>query len=207
MTEKTSYASTNINKYNCRHPFVTKRLDTFFKGVTDLMSGLNNKTILSLGCGEGIDLRRIYDLSPHRADSYCGLDFNLNALRMSLSILDGISFKPICGDVSSIPIRLRNFDLIICLELLEHLRDPTRILEEISRQFVGQCIFSVPNEPLYRLTRMLLFRQNVREFGNHPEHINHWSAGAFRRFLKRYFIVKRVVTPFPWIVALCQSGR
>jgi ubiquinone/menaquinone biosynthesis C-methylase UbiE len=207
MNEKSNYSSTNVNKYNCRHPFVVKRLDTFFQSVTEMMSGLNTGAMLSLGCGEGIDLRRIHDLSSQHADNYYGLDFSLNALRMSLNILDEIPFEPVCGDVSNLPLRLCSFDLIICLELLEHLQEPRKLLEEISRQFVGQCIFSVPNEPFYRLARMFLFRQNIRAFGNHPEHINHWSAGAFKHLLSKYFTVKRVDTPFPWTVVLCQSRK
>ena len=201
-----SYSSTNVNKYTCRHPFVTERLDKFFRAVTILMSRLDSRNVLNLGCGEGLDLRRIYDASPIRVNEYWGLDLSLDALRMSMAVLAGMPFRAICGDVANLPVRLHKFDLILCLELLEHLPDPRGIVEQISRQYAGYCIFSVPNEPLYRLTRMLLFRQNIRDFGNHPEHINHWSAASFRRLLANYFRVDKVEKSFPWTVVLCKAG-
>jgi 2-polyprenyl-3-methyl-5-hydroxy-6-metoxy-1,4-benzoquinol methylase len=210
LKEAMKYSSSNVNKYACKHPFVMKRLDRFFRDITAMMSGLNTRSVLSLGCGEGLDLKRIYDESSLRAHTYVGLDCNLDALRMSLTVLDGMPYTAVCGDVAdlaNLPIKLRNFDLILCLELLEHLPNPRELLEEISRQYAGYCIFSVPNEPLYRLTRMLLFRQTIRNFGNHPDHLNHWSAGSFCKLLESYFKVDRVEKPFPWTVVLCQTRR
>jgi len=200
------YSSSNVSKYRYTHPFVRERLEGFFRTVSILMSRLDSKNILSLGCGEGLDLRRIYDGSPNRADGYWGLDLNVDALRMSVTVLGDVPFRAICGDVANLPVKLQKFDLILCLELLEHLLNPRGVIEQISRQYIGYCIFSVPNEPLYRLTRMLLFRQNIRYFGNHPEHMNHWSAAAFQRLLAKYFRIDKVEKSFPWTVVLCKAG-
>lgn len=201
-----SYSSTNVNKYNCRHPFVRKRLDDFFKVIVGMMSALESKNVLSLGCGEGLDLRRIHELSPVRFKRYWGLDLKVDALRMGLTVSGDVPFRAVCGDISNLPIKLEMFDLILGLEILEHIRDPREVLEQISHRYIGYCILSVPNEPLYRLTRMLMFRQNIRHFGNHPEHINHWSSSSFQRMLAGYFRIIKVEKPFPWTVILCKSG-
>jgi len=127
-------------------------------------------------------------------------------LRVSLNILSDRPYRAICGDLTNLPVKLQKFDLLLCLEVLEHLPKPVKILEQISQEYVGHCIFSVPNEPVYRLTRMILFRQDVRRFGNHPDHVNHWSSGSFQRLAAKYFRVERVVRPYPWTVVLCRAG-
>jgi len=201
------YSGDNINKYMCRHPFVEKRLKRFFQAVAGMMARLESKRVLSLGCGECLDLRRLCDISSFEVDRFYGLDMNADALRMSVSVMDGIPFTPIHGDVMHMTLQLSQFDLILCLELLEHLPNPRGLLEKISRDYTGHCILSVPNEPLFRLARMILFQKNIRDFGNHPDHINHWSSYSFQRLLKEYFTIDRVEKPFPWTVVLCRVGK
>ena len=110
------------------------------------------------------------------------------------------------GIADYLPLDLGRFELILCLEVLEHLRWPERVLLDISNRFKGACIFSVPNEPLYRLTRMLLLHRDLRHFGNHPEHLQNWSSRDISRLLNRYFTIDRVIRPFPWTVVLSHNS-
>jgi SAM-dependent methyltransferase len=207
MMDNQTYSSANVDKYTCQDHFVTARLETFFRTVVTLLSSVDSKTVLSLGCGEGLDLKHMLDLSWPGADNYYGLDFSPKVLQQSLTTLNTIPFRVVCGDVAHLPLKLDDFDLILCLELLEHVRNPSRVIEEIFNQFRGYCIFSVPNEPFYRLTRMLRFRQNIMHFGNHPDHINHWSASSFRRTLEKHTTVLKVAKSFPWTIVLCRGNE
>jgi 2-polyprenyl-3-methyl-5-hydroxy-6-metoxy-1,4-benzoquinol methylase len=124
---------------------------------------------------------------------------------MAKKVLNNLQLDVIKGDIYYLPFTLNRFDLILCLEVLEHLTFPEKVMEEVSIHFNGYCIFSVPNEPLFRLTRLLLFKQNIRKLGNHPEHINHWSRNKFSRLIRKYFIIDQIVTPFPWTIVLCHK--
>jgi 2-polyprenyl-3-methyl-5-hydroxy-6-metoxy-1,4-benzoquinol methylase len=162
--------------------------------------------ILSLGCGEGFDVKRIFEKTGASLEYACGLDLNHSALLFSKTLLHAYRFDVVNGDINHLPLKINSFDLLLCLEVLEHLECPSQPLGDISHSFGGHCIFSVPNEPLYRLTRMMLLRKNIRQWGNHPEHVNHWSKAEFVECLSDYFTVDRVVTVFPWTVVLCHAN-
>lgn len=197
--------TTNFQKYQCQHPFAVNRIGNFYDALIQLIDLVKPTNMLNIGCGEGFDLRNIYDrgITPEYC---CGLDLNLEALRMAKKALADLQFDAASGDIYNLPIKLSRFDLILCLEVLEHLAHPERILKEISKLNNYYCIFSVPNEPFYRLTRMLLFRQNIRKLGNHPEHRNKWSKSSFSRLIKRHFNIDQILSPFPWTIVLCHQA-
>ena len=135
------------------------------------------------------------------------MDLNFNALKIAKEILSHLPFDVIHGDIYNLPFKPDKFDLILCLEVLEHLFFPNKALKEISQRFSGYYIFSVPNEPWYRLTRLFRFRKDIMRFGNHPEHINTWSSGSFCRLIKKYFIIDQILTPSVWTIVLCHQKK
>jgi len=44
----------------------------------------------------------------------------------------------------------------------------------------------------------------LRELGNTPGHVNHWSARAFVELLARHGDVAAVRSPFPWTMVLVR---
>ncbi len=206
MMNPVEHDSSNLNKYQCHHPFAVKTIGAFTTKVMQMISRTKHSRILSLGCGEGYDIKNLFEKRRIEFEYCCGLDLNINALRYSRKVVSAFQLDVVNGDVHHLPFKLDGFDLILCLEVMEHLKNPDGVLERISHFFKGACLFSIPNEPLYRLTRMFLLRKNIRNFGNHPEHINHWSAGGFRRLLEKYFEVEMVEKSFPWTIALCRVG-
>ena len=197
--------SSNLEKYQCQHAFAKIRILRFYDTLSKLISSIKPRKIISLGCGEGFDIRNICSRKGVEIEYYCGLDINMSSLEIGRKELNSPGFDAIMGDLYNLPCRLSKFDLILCLEVLEHLLFPEKALREIAQNANAYCVFSVPNEPLYRLARMLVFKKNIRQFGNHPEHMNHWSAIGFKRLLGRYFRVEKVETPFPWTIVLCSS--
>ena len=208
MNTIVEHTSSNLNKYQSQHPYVMNRLDNFYQSMATLAVMSNTTNILTLGCGEGFDIKNIFTLLKNNIKYSCGLDIGFSALKVAEEMLSDFPFDAVNGDINHIPLKLNHFDLILCLEVLEHLIHPENILRYLSQEYKGNCIFSVPNEPLYRLIRMVLFRKNIKHFGNHPEHLHNWSKYTFGRLVKKYFIIKKIVTPFPWTLILCQSrGR
>lgn len=84
------------------------------------------------------------------------------------------------------------FDTVVCSEVLEHVKNPGFILEEMTRVVKpdGSLILSIPNSGniLYRLG---LWRQRT-SLG--PPHVNFWDENAFRDVLDDHGIaVQRVI--------------
>ena len=44
----------------------------------------------------------------------------------------------------------------------------------------------------------------VRELGNSPGHLNHWSKRGFVSLVSRYGEVQEIRSPFPWTMLLTR---
>ena len=106
--------------------------------------------------------------------------------------------------IYDLPQKNKSVDLIIALEILEHLDDPATALKELARVTKQYAIISVPREPLWRMLNMARGAY-LGDLGNTPGHINHWSTRGFVRFVETEFVVQKVKTPFPWTVILATK--
>jgi SAM-dependent methyltransferase len=106
------------------------------------------------------------------------------------------------------------FDVVVAGELLEHLRDPQRVVSEINRVLRpgGTFVASVPNA--YRLKGRLLFLFG-RPPENDPTHLQMFSAADVRALLSRFedpqlhFVAGRLVPLHPRLFAndIVFAGR
>ena len=205
MNKINKHTSSNLDKYNCTNSFAVKRIANFYDNIIKLVSHVKHSNILSVGCGECFDVQSILDSSKIKYEYCCGFDLNLDSLKMARKTMTHLRLDVINGDIDHLPFKLNKFDIIFCLEVLEHLTNPDNVLKEIHHNFNGYCVFSVPNEPLYRLTRAFIYRLNIKELGNHPEHLNNWSKRKFSRLIKKYFEIDQIIASFPWTIVLCHS--
>jgi len=118
---------------------IEKRIETYYKEAISLIpSGV--ESILDIGCGEGSFLNML----QYKINTIVGLDVSRVALRY-------VRGQKIQANAEKLPFKNRSFDLITCLEVLEHLKQETFIkaIEEIKRVAKKYIIISVPNnEPL-----------------------------------------------------------
>jgi 2-polyprenyl-3-methyl-5-hydroxy-6-metoxy-1,4-benzoquinol methylase len=96
------------------------------------------------------------------------------------------------------------YDLVIASEVLEHLEDPAAALSEIVRTSRRYVLLSVPNEPAFQLTNFARGKY-LRRWGNHPEHIQHWSRGRFAEFVSTQCHVISTSSSFPWTIVLAAK--
>ena len=124
MIKTDEYPSSNLNKYQCQHPFASERIDRFYDSLVKLIGLVKPACILNIGCGEGFDTKIICE--KRRVDSayFCGLDLNSEALKMAQDLLTTVRFDAIQGDIYHLPFSLSRFDIVLCLEVLEHLEYP-----------------------------------------------------------------------------------
>ena len=101
------------------------------------------------------------------------------------------------ADGTALPFADDTFELVLAIEVLEHVPGPDAALRELSRVCSGRLIASVPFEPIWRAGN-LLRRRYVRQLGNTPGHVNHWTRRGFSRFVGGRFDVEQVKSPLPW---------
>ena len=108
------------------------------------------------------------------------------------------------ANLLALPFEDDSFDLVLCLEVLEHIPDPRPALAEMARVSSSDLILSVPHEPWFRLGSLARGKY-VSGFGNHPEHVNHWNPRSFREFLSGSVEPVEVTTSLPWVIARCRA--
>lgn len=101
------------------------------------------KTCLDCGCGRG---EFVYSMLEEGIDCY-GFDISEYAIKNSpYSIDPRLSIANILDDLGIIYDQ-RNFDLVLCIDILEHLDNENQVditLQQISKICGKYCIFSVP---------------------------------------------------------------
>jgi 2-polyprenyl-3-methyl-5-hydroxy-6-metoxy-1,4-benzoquinol methylase len=101
----------------------------------------NPSRILEVGAGAGHTLKWIKELYPKTETT---------AVEINSALLHELSQNvdvPIIGPIDEALPQLKSYDLILFLDVLEHLSDPTATLRNLSKHLEanGQVIVSVPN--------------------------------------------------------------
>jgi len=187
-------------KANMLTAFVIKR---FFKSLAKIIHGRHYKSVLDVGCGEGVPLLGIFSEFPS-GNSINGVDYDeIKLLMIKNNIPQGNFVK---GNIYNLPYKSKSFDLVLCLEVLEHLSYPQKALEEIKRVSSQDILFSVPDEPLWSFLNVVRLKY-MKNFGNTPGHCQKWSSPNFQKLVKRYFKIKLVKKVIPWTVVLCSQEK
>jgi 2-polyprenyl-3-methyl-5-hydroxy-6-metoxy-1,4-benzoquinol methylase len=187
------------DKYGSTNP-VVKRLMRGFDGALDeLWERAAPGSVLDVGCGEGVLTQRFAERLGHgRA---VGLDLDDPKLRAEWDARTRANLEFRTLDGPELPFEKDEFDVACALEVLEHVPDPGRTLAEMVRVARRHVIVSVPREPMWRALNMVRGAY-VRDLGNTPGHVNHWSRGAFLDFVNEHGRIEAVRSPFPWTVLL-----
>jgi SAM-dependent methyltransferase len=175
------------DKYDDPNPVITFVLRRFFERIGGVLSELRPESLLDAGCGEGEMLRR--GILPIGLQPVL-LDRNPD------------SAASVIGSVTGLPFSARSFDVVTCLEVLEHLDNPAAAARELARVARRAIVVSVPHEPWFRVGNVLRGKR-LRTLGNHPEHVQHWNFRSFEKFLAPHAAEVRLIGAFPWIIACC----
>jgi SAM-dependent methyltransferase len=187
--------SDNEGKYRSRNPIVRHLVARFLRRVATLVEAHRPRRVLEVGCGEGIVLE--YLSGRTRPERFAGVELDLDALSRARQRCPDATL--VRGDAYQLPFADATFDLVLCLEVLEHLAEPGRALRELRRVSRAACLVSVPHEPFFRLGN-LVRGKNVRRLGDPVDHVQHWSARAFGAFCAQHLAVRTATTSFPWLI-------
>lgn len=182
-------------KYGSFHPLRRFLIKRFLKRVLMEIKSKKPVNILDIGCGEGQADKYFLENLPEI--KITGVDVDEKALSKAKINCPRMKVKK--ASIYNLPFKDFSFDLVISLEVLEHLAEPRRALKEIKR--IGRkFIVSVPYEPYFSLLSFLSGKY-LKNFGRHPEHIQAWDKITFAKFVKKEFPKAKIKTCFPWLIA------
>jgi SAM-dependent methyltransferase len=180
------------DKYASTNPIEQRMMRGFFTALDGYLGQLAPRRILEIGVGEGIVTRRVIERFPDA--SVVGLDLPDEELATNW---DDVELDGVFGDAGYLPFPDDSFDLVLAIEVFEHLPDPDAAMGELARVGAGALIASVPFEPIWRVGNMARGRY-LRDLGNTPGHINHWTHRGFTELVGAHFEVVDRSTPLPW---------
>lgn len=184
---------------NLGGPIGQKLVLLFLKSMTGLIPKDIRHTV-ELGCGPGESTRHIHKARPDIILEASDIDPDLVALTKQ-------KIPHITTRVESIYDTGReteSTDLVCALEIFEHLDDPHKALTEVHRITKKYALISVPREPLWRILNICR-GAHLKDFGNTPGHVNHWSTGEIKKFVSPLFDIIEVRNPIPWTILLLRK--
>lgn len=190
-------------KYATSNPISRKLVDGFYSKLVALykLTGVIDN-YLEVGCGEGFVTRTLIDFNKPQKAFAVDLD--------PKEVEDAKKLLPECKvsieSIYSLDARDASYDLVVCCEVLEHLDKPEEALKEIHRVSSNFVLLSVPREPLWRFLNMVRLKY-LADFGNTPDHRNHWSRKSFLVFVEKRFEIVKVLSPIPWTIVLAKKKR
>ena len=182
----------SYDKYASTNPIEQRMMRGFMSALDGMLEELRPRRVLEIGVGEGHVMRRVRERFP--GVPLVGVDLPDAALSDQWQ---EAGLPCLFGDATRLPFPDRAFDLVLAIEVLEHVPGPGAALDELARVCSGTLVASVPFEPVWRVGN-LARRRYVRDWGNTPGHVNHWTRWGFRRFVAGRFDVGQVRSPLPW---------
>ena len=135
------------------------------------------KRVLDMGCGTGYGSAEL----AKQAAKVTGLDLSADAVNYARENFRIANVEFVEGSAAGVPLADNSFDLIVAFEVIEHLADWKKLLEESRRLLAagGQFVVSTPNKSYYQSTRVVS--------GPNPYHEHEFEFDEFREALAEYF--------------------
>jgi 2-polyprenyl-3-methyl-5-hydroxy-6-metoxy-1,4-benzoquinol methylase len=189
------------DKYGSSNP-VVKRLMAQFEGTLEaLFQQAAPASLLDVGCGEGVLTHQWAQRIDGRV---VGIDLDDPQLHEEWKGRQRPNLEYMVMKAENLPFGDNEFDVATAIEVLEHVPDPEHTVSEMARVASGHLLVSVPREPLWRGLNMARGAY-LRDLGNTPGHVNHWSKRGFVQLLSRYGVVEEARSPFPWTMLLVRA--
>jgi ubiquinone/menaquinone biosynthesis C-methylase UbiE len=175
------------------------RLDRLLSTVS------TGRRLLDVGCGTGHHLSAL----QQRGFDVCGIDGSADMLAQARALNPTVELK--LADVDALPVPDASFDVVICIEVLRYLPDPTRCIREIARVLRPGGMALVTAQPLLNLNGYFAVNRFPlkRFFGLVPLKQFFTTSGRLRRQFRRAgFDTVKIhgvyIGPINWIEHLAQ---
>ncbi len=189
------------DKYGSNNPLVKRMMANFESTLDELFVKAAPDSILDVGCGEGVLIHKwAQRLDPKPV---VGIDLEDPAIQAEWEKRKAPNLDYRIMKAENLPFADGEFDVATAIEVLEHVPDPEHTVSEMARVASGHLLVSVPREPLWRALNMARGAY-LKQLGNTPGHLNHWSKRSFVSLLSRHGDVVQARSPFPWTMLLVR---
>jgi 2-polyprenyl-3-methyl-5-hydroxy-6-metoxy-1,4-benzoquinol methylase len=189
------------DKYGSTNPVVRRLMGSFEATLDELLGVARPRSLLDVGCGEGVLTQR-WAARPG-SGRVVGIDLDDPKLRAEWERRAAPNLEYRAVSAERLPFADDEFEAATAIEVLEHVPEPERTLLEMARCARRYMILSVPREPLWRGLN-LARGAYLRDLGNTPGHLNHWSKRSFVALAARHGEVVQARSPLPWTVLLVR---
>lgn len=190
-----------FDKYGSKNPVVRRLMSGFHAALDDLWLKAAPRSVLDVGCGEGV---LTSEWAERLGDGrIVGIDLDDPKLRAEWSGRRRANLEFRAEEATSLSFADDEFELAAAIEVLEHVPQPEATLAEMARVASRWLLVSGPREPFWRGLNSARGAY-LRELGNTPGHVNHWSKRSFVSLLERHGTVEEARSPFPWTMLLVR---
>jgi len=203
--------SLNLKQF-IKHRFVgtqyewESHIDNMFRIFDKHLKMYTPNNLLDVGCGNGDRAIRIADYFSVHVKNIYGLDynddFNITCKRM-------FNASKIDLETDDIPYEKNTFDLVICNQVLEHLKNYRKVIDDIIRvtKRRGYIVIGIPN--LAHLINRIYLLFGIQPMCLHLDgsHVRAFTHGSFVKMLASFQTVKLIdckgsaMYPLPFFIA------
>ena len=189
------------DKYGSSNPVVRRLMAGFERSLDELLTRADPQSLLDVGCGEAVLTHKWAErLAPRRV---VGIDLEDSSIQAEWEQRRAPNLDYRVMKAENLPFADSEFDVATAIEVLEHVPDPAHTVAEMARVADRWLLVSVPREPLWRTVNMARGAY-IKDLGNTPGHLNHWSKRSFVKLLERHGQVVEARSPFPWTMLLVR---
>lgn len=153
-----------------RLEFIRSAIDAHFGGESRSIKPLAGKSALDIGCGAGLVCEPLARLGA----DVTGVDAAAENVSAAAAHAQsgGLDIRYMAGEVAKLDIG--TFDLVTCLEVVEHVADKTTFLADVAARLApdGLLVMSTPNRTA--ASRLLLVGA-AEAVGYVPKGTHHWE--------------------------------
>ncbi len=190
-----------FDKYGSKNPVVRRLMSGFHSALDELWAKASAKTVLDVGCGEGVLTSEwAQRLGEGRI---VGIDLADPKLQAEWAKRARPNLEYRVEEATALSFGDDEFDMAAAVEVLEHVPDPEATVAEMARVARRWMLVSVPREPVWRMVNMARGAY-WSDLGNTPGHVNHWSKRSFIELLSRHGTIEEIRSPFPWTMLLVR---
>lgn len=166
-----------------------------FIHIQQLLKGREGK-LLDIGCADGVFTNEMSKVLQ-KGSIITAVDIYTPSIQFAQKKFKHITFKT--APAEKLPFKTNSFDIVTCLEMLEHVQDPAMVMKEIKRVLKkgGTAIILLPQETKLFQIIWWIWTKFKGKVWNHA-HFQHFFFDAMPAFFERLGFTITMKKTFLW---------